>query len=490
MRTSPPCPFGSRLAGVLVGLLGLGLGAPRVAEAKPLTLPELLDLAKRSNPGLAAGAQATAAIEAQLLEAKRSWYPTGELLALAAPAPEIRCAPSEQIVPRPADQSVEDWRENNCYRTNTPEATLNSLKGIFTRAEIRLVQPLYTFGKISAGVDAAQRGVAASRGREAGLAADLELNVKRAYFGLKLAREVVEMLSEGIGYLEQAEKVVEKNIAEGDGAPTDRFRLAVARTEADVRLLEAKRMVEVAKGGLRALVGPEAPADLDVDAEPLDAVEVPNRSAAEYQKVALESRPEVSALGNFAAAKRALADLESRRRLPDLVLMGTARYAYTSSVDNPKFAFADDPYNTYGAGVVAALRMSLDLGVKNARVAQARAQAAEATARQREALGGIAFEVRKAHAELDEAIKRRGTLEKGERAARSWVAAVKINFETGTAEAKDFSDALLAWFGLRGRALQAIFDVNMAAAALTRATGAEVASAPAAPAAPAATTKD
>ncbi len=49
--------------------LSLGLCLPAVAAAKPYTLDELLDLARKGNPGLAAGARATAGIEAQLLEA-------------------------------------------------------------------------------------------------------------------------------------------------------------------------------------------------------------------------------------------------------------------------------------------------------------------------------------------------------------------------------------------------------------------------------------
>jgi outer membrane protein TolC len=45
------------------------------------------------------------------------------------------------------------------------------------------------------------------------------------------------------------------------------------------------------------------------------------------------------------------------------------------------------------------------------------------------------------------------------------------------AEAKDFSDALLAFFQARIRYLQTMYDYNLAAAALTRATGIDVAKA-------------
>src|SRR6185436_1073240 len=108
-----------------------------------------------------AGAQQTAQIQAQLSEARRSWMPTGELVSLVAPVPEIRCI-----------GGVED-----CTHTTVTEASLK-LQGVFTRTEVKLVQPIFTFGKISAGIDAARAGIAASKSREQGIAADLELNVR------------------------------------------------------------------------------------------------------------------------------------------------------------------------------------------------------------------------------------------------------------------------------------------------------------------------
>jgi outer membrane protein, multidrug efflux system len=443
------------------------------ALARAYTLAELLELARKGNPGLAAGAQATARVEAQLLEAERSWMPSGEVLGLLAPAPEIRCVAS---LPNPGGIDDKTWRERNCSETRPTEASIN-LRGVFTRTELRLVQPLFTFGKIAAGRLAATEGVAASRNREAGLAADLDFNVKRAYWGFKLARSVIDTLVEGRGYLDDAEKRVDEQLKEGTGTATqtDRLRLRTVRAEVDVRMLEAERMADLARSGLRALIGSAAPADMDVDPEPLEPLEIPTRPLGHYEEQARLSRPEVRALDHFVASKRALADLERRKQYPDLVLLGTATYGYASSIDNPRNAFANDPFNIASAGLAAALRVPLDLGVRNARAAGLQAEAEEAALRRREALGGIAFEVQRAFGELTEAQKRLGAVSRGERAAKAWINAVAQNFATGLAEVKDFADALLAFFQFRVRALQASHDLNLAAAALSRATGAEVA---------------
>jgi outer membrane protein len=449
----------------LPAILALGslvlLGAARPAAARPYKLDELLELARKSSPGLAAGAQQTAQIQAQLAEAKRSWMPTGELVSLVAPVPELRCIPN-----------VDD-----CTRTNITEASLN-FKGVFTRTEVKLVQPIYTFGKISAGIDAAESGIAASKSREQGIVADLELNVRRAYWGAKLAREILETVKDGMSYLDQAQAQIEKNLSTGTGTSTvvDKLRLKAMRADVDGRVLEAQKLQSTAMGALRALIGPETPIDMEIDADPLEPPTIPERPLSQYEEQARLSRPEVQALNHLVKSKRALADLERRKQYPDLVLIGSASLAYASSIDNPKNAFFNDPFNTASAGLAAALRMPLDLGVRNARSARVQAEAEEAFHRRREALGGIGFEVDRAHADLVESQRRLKVMQSGEKTGKQWITNVAQNFATGLAETKDFADALVAFFGFRVKVLQATFDVNVAAATLSRAVGGSITS--------------
>lgn len=434
-----------------------------------------MQLARRSNPGLAAGTEATAAIEAQLSEARRSWFPTGEVSSLIAPSPEVQCQPDENIFPVPPGRDAKEWREEHCYRTNISDATVK-FKGVFTRTELRLVQPLFTFGKISAGVEAAKQGVAASKHREAGQRADVALNVQKAYWGAKLAREVLQALAEGIDHLDDAQKKVNKDLEEGGGnnSPADRWKLRVARAEAESRRLEARKMESLAKNGLRALIGPEAPADLQVDGEELALPNVPQRPVTYYEEQALQSRPELRALDHLVASKRALADLEARKQLPDLVLVGSATFARASSIDNPQNAFASDPFNTTSAALGAALRLPVDLFVRNAKANRLRAEAAETGHRRRDALGGIEFEVQKAYGDLVEAQERAKIALDGEKAGKGWLSGLLQKSAVGLTETKEFSDALLAYFQWRVKHLQAIYDVNIAAAQLERATGAPV----------------
>jgi outer membrane protein TolC len=59
----------------------------------------------------------------------------------------------------------------------------------------------------------------------------------------------------------------------------------------------------------------------------------------------------------------------------------------------------------------------------------------------------------------------------GEKAARAWLASVLQNEAVGTAEAKDLADAYIAWFQMKARWAQSVFQWNVAVVRLGRATG-------------------
>ena len=347
--------FGLALLGGL-----LSAAVPTAAVAKKYTLNELLELARTQNPGLRAADAATHAMQAQVVEAKRNWYPQGDLTSFIAPVPRVECeGPGLMMYP---DQE-QNAREQNCVTTNASPSHgalqyLTNFAGAYTRTDLKLVQPLWDFGKISAGVSAAEAGVTVTTGREAGARADVELNVRKAYWGLKLARELRSMLEEGEGYLDSAQKKIEKQLADGSGnaTVTDRLRLRTVRTEIEVRLLEAKRLEEIARSGLRALLNFDSAEDLDVDDEDFEPLEVPAHPLAYYEEQARLSRPEVRTLEYAVKAKRALATLEHRKLYPDLVLIGQISFAYAPTIDSPQNAFASNPFNGYGGGIAAALR--------------------------------------------------------------------------------------------------------------------------------------
>ena len=247
------------------------------------------------------------------------------------------------------------------------------------------------------------------------------------------------------------------------------------RTEIEVRLLEAKRLEEVARSGLRALLNLDSGEDLDVDDEDFEPLEVPNHPLAYYEEQARLSRPEVRTLEYAVKAKRALASLEHRKLYPDLVLIGQISFAYAPTIDSPQNAFANNPFNGYGGGVAAALRLPLDFGPKLARGERTRAEAGRDRGPPR---GGAGRRRLRGQQGLPASCRRprRGSLRcaRARRPARPGWRRSRRTSRSGWPDSRDFSDALLQSFKMRTFALQAVYDLNDLGGlpAFARATGA------------------
>jgi outer membrane protein TolC len=441
-------PAARPLAALLAGAVLLAAGP---ASAGPrLTLAELTRRA-RAGPRVEAARFATRQAEGKLIEARGARFPRLEMRALAAPSPDISCI------------------DPACTMTSPEEPTV-ALDGIYAGVDLALLQPLFTFGKLSAAERAARHGAAAVKNAESVVARDIAVEAARAYYGLKLARETSAELEDGVTALDKARKELAEQLASGKGGVTvqDRLRLDTVMAEARIRLAEAGQAEATALAAVQALAGDPTS---DIDTAPLAPRAVRLASLERSADRALASRPELAALRHAAAGAEALADLEKARFFPDFLLMGTFSLARATGVDDPPSAFARDPFNTTSVGAVAALRWTLEPFSQRGRVVTARARHGEASAQLRAAGQAIRVDVARADAEARAARLELDAAAEGEKSARGWVASVLQGEAIGVIEAKELADAYIAYFALRARYLQAVHDWNLALVRLDRAVG-------------------
>ena len=365
---------------------------------------------------------------------------------------------------------------NDCLTTTSPEARITdvSWNRVFTRTEVKLIQPIFDFGKISAGIDAARGGRRGLAPAADGARADLELNVRKAYYGLKFARDVIDMLDEGSSYVDDAQKKLEKDLANGTGnvSVTDKLRMRTVRAELDARILEAKRLQGIARDSLRTLLGTEAPADIDVDDEEFEPPEVKERTVTYYEDLR-EGEPargapaRVRGQGQVSARRSGAAQGVPGPR-PDRDRRVRVRADRRRSDERVLEPLLQQPLGGHRGGAAHAARPR----------AQDRARAARPRPRRRRSPTGAARRWAASCWRCARRTRRRTrprrastAMDKGQKAGKAWISAVAQNFAVGLAEARDLSDALVAFFGMRTRYLQAVFDLYVARSALTRATG-------------------
>jgi outer membrane protein TolC len=435
-----------------IGLLALsGLTAAAAAAPPKLTLEQVIARALAS-PRAAMAQSDTSGAEARVDEADAARLPRARATAFGTISPEIRCV------------------DPTCRETSPKNFALR-FSGLFGSAQIDITQPIYTFGKIAHARGAARAGLDAQRALADEAAGDLAVDAAKAYWGVKAARELGAMLDDGIEEIDKALAQLQDDSggskSKGKGKPEvsiqDRQRVAVLLAEARVQRADAAQAESEALAGLRALTGvPDADLD-DTQLAPVDRP-VPSRAAAEH-------RPQALAARTGALAADELAQMATSQYFPDVAVVASGVIARAQGVDDPPSAFANDPYNRSGAGVVVGLQWTLEPWTVAARVAKARADARKAHAQSELAAIGARYDADNALADATAAHDKVAAAAQGEQAARTWLASVLQAEAIGTAESRDLADAYIAWFQMRARWAQAVFQWNVAVVRLDRAAG-------------------
>ena len=300
-------PTRTLLCMTLLAILMLLPTAP-VSGSDPIRAISLEDalMMARSNPRMAIAQLQVREAQTRVQEARGGWYPKVRVVSFLAPSPEILCL------------------DPLCTQTSPEEAHVR-WSGLFAGVELRLVQPLFTGGRLSIAIDAAQHGVAMARAESQVLADGQTSQVARAFYGVKLSRELISMLTIGRADIVDAEAQVADKLERGapDVDLQDEFRLATLRSEVDARLAEAVEARQIALAGLRAFVGDQ---NIAVEASPLELIETDLASSSmSYRRAASGRRPELELARQTKKAATSLLDLEKSRYWPDLLVVGEVK---------------------------------------------------------------------------------------------------------------------------------------------------------------------
>jgi outer membrane protein TolC len=419
---------------------------PAAAAADPpkLTLDEVIAKAI-VNPRVQMAQGDRDAAAARVAEADAARLPRIRGTAFGTLSPEINCL------------------DPACTQTDPQDFALR-FEGVFGGAQLDLTQPIFTFGKLAHARSAARAGLEAQQALADEAAGDAAADGAKAYWGLKLARELGYMLEDGIETITKAQGNFDQRT---DITIQDRQRVAVLLAEAQAQRADAAHAEAQALAGLRAITNTP---DADIDDVELAAVDRPLADPAQLT-MAAKNRPQSRAAASGARAADELAAHHAAYYFPDLAVVGSAFVSRAQGVTDPPGVFANDPFNRSGAGLVLAVQWQIEPWTVKARTDRARAEAHKMRAQSALAALGASYDAETAGAEARAAKAKLDATTAGEKAARTWLASVLQNEAIGTAEAKDLADAYIAWFQMKARWAQAVFQWNVAVVRVGRATG-------------------
>ncbi|MGO9834274.1 MAG: TolC family protein [Polyangiaceae bacterium] len=433
---------------------GIGASAPATLRPHQYTLAECLSLADRNFPNLWAARARLALAHAQLEEAK--WAPWFQWSAQS----------SFGVIP-PINGTVVYPQSGVEARNITGLGNLQPFFGFGVSG----VVPLYTFGKIETARDAAEANVRVSEWDMEKWRQTMRMDVRRAFFGLELARDAKYVINDAIERLDKGIDGVRDKLAKGDVnvSEVDRLRLAAYKQDVVAQSLQAPKGEAYALGALRFITGMQTAFDI-VD-EPLKRPDRPLVSIAQYLAAARILRPDVNMARAGVAARRALVGYNRAKLFPDFGLALGADYMSTQGAVPQENAWASDPWNHFYYYAALGLRWSLDLLPQAAREQQAESQLEENRAMERSALGNAMYEVEKAYADASEAKGREEAWDKAEHIAKEWISLVQDHIDLGTADERALLEPLRSYGSARMQHLTALMDYNVAMSSLALASG-------------------
>jgi outer membrane protein TolC len=440
-----------------VCVCAFGLVAPRLsraaddasppAAASRADLRRCLDLADRNHPAILEARAKLRQVQAQLDEAH------------FAPFMQFKASGGVSLAPT--------VRGSNVFSPNT-DASLTANLGVAYKVGISGVIPLWTFGKISHLWQAAEANVEINRGGIDVSRDGVRYDVRRAYFGLQLARDSLDLVAGARKQIATAESKLAKRVEQDEADPIDLLKMRTFAAELDAKHAEAERHARVARAGLRFYTG----------APGLDIVDVPLRAAqhklggmARYLAAARVYRPEMRMVRAGIAASQAQIKLRRAQLFPDLGLGLGIGMTAAPEVANQINPYVSDGGNYIHYGVALVFQWNLDLLPAWSRIEQAKAQLDQVMALDRKALGGIATEVEKAYAEAIDWQKRLDAYKKAQGYAKQWLATVKQSIDVGTMEDKDLIEPAKAYAQNRYKLYEATMELNLAISRLAKASG-------------------
>lgn len=420
------------------------------------TLSECLRLTEHNHPTLTAARARLAGMRAQVEEAR------------VAPASFVNLSSRFGVVPNVPDPAA---AANPPTRADGVAQGLSAGFGPFFQIGVNATVPLWTFGKLSSTKRAAETQARLGEWDVEKERQQVRIDVKRAFFGILLARDMLHLASEALGKLDEVIAALQGRLDRGDASveEADKRRLQVSRDELIARVADAKRGESAGIAALRFYTGVQT--DFDVPNEPLvrPATQLP--PVVEYLGAARTHRADVNRARAGVVARDAQLGLARANRLPNFGLGLRFDWAVGRGVQAPLNGFDPGAANHTQVGAVFGIDWSLDLLSKNARVHQAEANLAEARALEHLALGGSATEVEVAYAAALEANTRESNWDHAVHRAKSWIASVQDAIDLGTKDERALVEPLRIFVVARASQLQGLMDSLMTRAELARVSG-------------------
>lgn len=366
--------------------------SPAGLPGAPYSLGDLLAMAAAGNPGLKAAAESEVAAQADLIGAKARRLPT------------IKAETSGSFIGNPmAPITLTAGQLGELNGVSLPPQDLIIYKGMeSSNYDFALVGdlPLYTWGKISLGIDLARTGLDAAALQRRKAEHELAVRMRGSWDALAYIEKAAGVVALQARIGARLVELSVKSEAAGFLTKADLASARIKLKEIDIATarLDEKRDRLLSELASMAGLGGLSPGQLRLEAP---AAGSPRWTEIEAYELALEGSYDLALLGTLLEAKRGLRDLAEKeaKGLPDIGLHVKLSYGGSRFPFLETDWFGQDDYQlTVSLGTSGNIFGS---AVKAGEAAKARAQLSGALAQQADAERSVRAFVRETYLGID-----------------------------------------------------------------------------------------
>ncbi len=351
---------------------------------------------------------------------------------------------------------------------NTPFGDFNISPSILDNynMKVTLQQPIFTGFKLSSSSNIAEYNYKATQEQYNRDEQELIYNIKNAYWNLFKAKKVKEVTDQNVEQIKAHLMNVQNFYEQGLSTKNDLLKVQVQLSESELRQIDAKNAVKLARINLYNIIG----IPLNANSQIPDSIDIKTKEVNDlddYIEKAMTNRPELKAMQYNIKAGEAGVTLAESNWYPQIYLAGNYYY----SKPNQRIFPAENKFkDTWDIGV----SVSVDLwnwGATVDKTDQAEAQLEQTKDSYKTIKDNIVLEVNSNYLNLVQSKDKIAVANESVRQAQENYRVTDETFKKGLALNSDLLDSEVALLQSNTNYIQAMVDYELAKAKLEKSIG-------------------
>ncbi len=438
---------------LLSNVLSVSANTNSVHRQQALSLQQCIEIAIDKNASVEVANAKVDEYRARLLEVQSKYYPKLSVMSYLAPMFTVR---GDATRPVERDFSLGSW-------------------GPYTHLEAMFAMPIYTFGRLEAGENAAEERLKVEKAKLREAENQVKLEVTKFYYSYLYASTMLPHLkgAEKMGKEIYAKAEELYNEASGKVTKVDLMKLKYADAEIKKYILIAEEGIVLSMSALKHTMGLKDEEILVLDRK---SIPKPKRKLVlddipALIDTAIENRPEWQQIRHGLNAVASLKESQQKANKPVIFVAGTFQADWAPTRENTTNPYQYDPYNQVFGGVAVGFKLDLDWKLNKAKLASINATQREVNGLQQLAVTGIPLQIKKSRSEVVRFHQQVKLSKKALKAANKWVVFSGAAYASGTGEVKDALEGIVASLTAKRDYYEGMLKYHIAKAELDYATG-------------------